>query len=111
MICRRIVAACAVVLLGACGRIADLEPAPGKSLPVKPLMAKTTPTPEDLLAVPPYARADRVDELMKRSEPRPQDPFNLPPPSGGSAPVSTAAPAGTDPQPVDTSSGPVPSGE
>jgi hypothetical protein len=68
-------------------------------------MARTTPTPEQLLQVPPYARADRVDELMKRSEPRPQDPFILPPATGGSAP---AAPAGTDPQPIDNTTGPVP---
>jgi hypothetical protein len=106
MLCKRIIAASAILLIAGCGRVAELQPAPGKSLPVKPLMAKTTPKAEDLLAVPTYARADRVDELMKRSEPRPQDPFDLPPAAGGSAPV-----AGTDPQPADTSTGPVPSGE
>ena len=93
------------LLLAGCGRVADLQPAPGQSLPVKPLMARTTPTPEELLKIPPYARADRVDELMKRSEPRPQDPFSLPPAAGTSAP---AGPAGTDPQPADTTTGPVP---
>lgn len=74
------------VLLAGCGKVADLKPAPGQSLPVKPLMARTTPTPADLLTIPTYAKPSRVDELMKRSEPRPQDPFNLPPPTGGSAP-------------------------
>ena len=64
----------------------DLKPAAGQPLPVKPLMARTTPTPNDLLRIPAYAKPDRVDELMKRSEPRAQDPFNLPPPTGGAAP-------------------------
>jgi hypothetical protein len=99
----RILMIAAVLTLAACGRVADLKPAPGQSLPVKPLMARTTPTPNDLLAIPSYAKPDRIDELMKRSEPRPQDPFNLPPPTGGPAP---GVPAGTDPQPVDNSTGP-----
>ena len=93
----------AALIFGGCGRVADLKPAAGHQLPVKPMMARATPTPEDLLAVPTYAKPDRVDELMKRSEPRPQDPFNLPPPTGGPAP---GVPAGTDPMPVDTSTGP-----
>lgn len=108
MLSLRIIAIAAALLVAGCGRVADLQPAPGRPLPVKPLMARTTPTPEDLLAVPAYARADRLDELMKRSEPRPQDPFNLPPAAGGAAPT---IPAGTDPQPVDTTTGPVPPGE
>src|SRR5438552_19053478 len=85
--------------LGSCGRVADLQPAPGHALPVKPLMARTTPTPEDLLTPPTYARPDRVDELIKRSQPRPADPFDLPPPTGGAAPPE---PAGAQPQPVTT---------
>ena len=85
--------------LGGCGRVADLQPAPGHALPVKPLMARTTPTPEDLLTPPTYARPDRVDELIKRSQPRPTDPFDLPPPTGGAAPPE---PAGAQPQPVTT---------
>ena len=94
-----------LLLLGAaaCGRVTDLQPAPGKSLPVKPLLAKTTPTPEELLTPPPYARPERVDELMKRSEPRRHDPFDLPPPSGGPAP---ALPAGTGP--ADNQAAPTP---
>src|SRR3954454_18152672 len=53
-------------------------------------------------AVPPYARPRRVDELVKRSQPRPQDPFDLTPPTGGTAP---SLPAGTDPGTVpDTTS-------
>jgi hypothetical protein len=93
----RIVPVAAIVLLAACGRVADLKPAPGQPLPVKPLLARTTPTPEQLLTPPPYAHPERVDELMKKSEPREPDPFDLPPPSGGAAP---ALPAGSDPEPV-----------
>ena len=92
-----------VALLAGCGRVADLQPAKGASLPVKPLMARTTPTAEQLLTPPPNAHPERIDELMKKSEPRAQDPFDLPPPSGGVAP---ALPAGSDPTPVDKDTGP-----
>ena len=82
------------VLLAGCGKVAELKPAQGQSLPVKPLMARTTPTADELLTPPPYARPERVDELMKRSQPRQADPFDLPPPTGGAAP---ALPAATQP--------------
>ena len=103
----RIIAAFGLGLLAGCGRVADLKPAKGEALPVKPLMARTTPTPQELLTIPTYAKPDRVDELVKRSQPRPQDPFDLPPPTGGSAPSlppgSASAPAksgnGTQPAP------------
>ena len=91
-----------IVALGGCGSTADLKPLPGHE-PIKPLMAKATPTPEQLLTVPQYAKPDRVDELVKRSRPRKSDPFDLPPPTGGAAP---AMPAGTDPQPVTNETGP-----
>ena len=91
---QRIVALALVVLLGSCGRVADLTPAKGEALPVKPLMARTTPTPNDLLTRPTYAKPDRVDELVKRSQPRSDNPFNLPPATGGNAP---SGPAGSDP--------------
>jgi hypothetical protein len=83
--------------IAGCGRVAELEPAPGHAMPVKPMMARTTPTVEQLLTPPTYARPDRVDELVKRSQPRASDPFDLPPPSGGSAP---SLPAGTPPSTV-----------
>jgi hypothetical protein len=98
-----ILLAAAVVGLSGCGRVAELKPAAGASLPIKPLMAKTTPTPNDLLTPAPYARPDRVDELMTRSEPRKPDPFDLPPPTGGAAPPQ---PAGTDPQAKPDDTGP-----
>ncbi|HVU30105.1 MAG TPA: hypothetical protein VHE36_06875 [Sphingomicrobium sp.] len=82
----RVIVPSLLVLLAGCGRQVDLKPAPGQPLPVKPLMARTTPSPNDLLRIPAYAKPDRVDELVKRSEPRPEDPFNLPPPTGGAAP-------------------------
>ena len=91
-----------VLLAAGCGRVADLKPAAGKPLPVKPLMARTTPTPRDLLTVPTYAKPQRVDELVTRSQPRPPDPFDLPPPTGGAAPT---LPAGTDQQPTTNQTG------
>ena len=91
---QRIFVIAGILALAGCGREADLRPAPGHALPVKPLMARETPTAEQLLTQPVYARPDRVDELVKRSRPRPADPFDLPPPTGGSAP---SQPAGTDP--------------
>jgi hypothetical protein len=100
----RIAMIAATALLAGCGKVGPLKPAAGQSLPVKPLMARTTPTPEQLLTPPTYARPERVDELMKRSEPREADPFDLPPPSGGQAP---ALPAGADPQPAPEDTGPV----
>ena len=91
------------LLLGACGQVADLKPAPGEALPVKPLLARTTPTAEQLLTPPTNADPERIDELVKRSEPRKPDRFDLPPPEGGAAPM---LPAGTDPEPVDKDTGP-----
>lgn len=84
---RILVLAAAAAAFAACGRIAPLEPAPGESLPVKPLMARTTPTAEQLLTPPTYANPERVDELITRSEPRRQDRFDLPPPAGGAVPL------------------------
>jgi hypothetical protein len=83
--------------LAGCGKVADLHPAAGQPLPVRPAMARVTPTAVDLLTPPTYARPQRVDELMTKSTPRAPDPFDLPPPSGGAAPD---VPAGADPQAV-----------
>ncbi len=105
----RIIAASIAASLGCglagCGKVADLQPAPGASLPVKPLMARTTPTATELLTPPPYARPQRVDDIVKRSEPRHADPFDLPPPTGGAAP---ALPGGTDQTPVTNDAGVTP---
>jgi hypothetical protein len=91
-----LIAACSAA--AACGQRADLKPAPGHALPVKPLLAKATPTAEQLLTPPVNARPERVDELIKRSEPRRADRFDLPPPDGGAAPVlpETEEPTSTE---------------
>ena len=94
----------ALLAVAGCGRVSELKPEAGKSLPVKPLLARATPTADQLLTPPTNARPDRVDELMKRSEARKADPFDLPPPTGGAAP---ALPAGTDLTPVTDDTGPV----
>jgi hypothetical protein len=94
----------AFLAVAGCGRVSELKPEAGKSLPVKPLLARATPTADQLLTPPTNARPDRVDELMKRSEARKADPFDLPPPTGGAAP---ALPAGTDLTPVTDDTGPV----
>jgi len=91
----------AVLAAAGCGRVTDLEPAPGHSMPVKPESAREALTFDQLLKAPTQARPDRVDELMKRSQPRPNDPFELPPPTGGNAP---SGPAGTAPGPVTSNS-------
>jgi hypothetical protein len=83
---KRLAIIAAFASLAGCGQIAPLEPRPGQPLPVKPLMARTTPTAEQLLTPPPYARPERVDELIKRSAPRQADRFDLPPPDGAAAP-------------------------
>ena len=108
MTARRILILAAIAALAACGRQVELKPAPGHALPVKPLMARTTPTVDELLTPPSYTRPDRVDELVKKSQPRPQDPFNLPPPTGGNAPT---LPAGSDPGTVPTNTTTVTPGE
>ena len=100
---RRLLALLFAAALGGCGSVADLEPAKGQALPVKPLMARTTPDAEQLLELPPQARPDRVDELVKKSEPRESDPFDLAPAIGGAAP---GQPAATDPERKEDETGP-----
>ena len=93
-----------VSILGACGQMGSLQPAAGQRLPVRPLLASTTPTAEQLLTPPTNARPARVDELIRRSEPRKPDRFDLPPPDGGAAPVlpDAGAPASSDQTGVST---------
>ncbi|MFL6764795.1 MAG: hypothetical protein ACJ8FO_06325 [Sphingomicrobium sp.] len=93
----RILVVAGMLAVAGCGRQADLKPAPGQPMPVKPMMARATPTVDDLLTPPSYTRPNRVDELVKKSEARKPDPFDLPPPTGGNAP---SLPAGTTPEPV-----------
>ena len=94
-----------VLALGACGQTAPLKPAPGQPMPVRPLMARATPTVDDLLTLPPQAVPRRVDELLTRNQPRRPDRFDLPPADGDSPPVegrtTTQAPATTGPDNVE----------
>ena len=99
---RRLSILIAISLLAGCGRMAPLGPAQGEPLPVKPLMAQSIPTAEDLLTPPTYADPERVDELIKRSQPRPADRFDLPPADGGAAPL----PVGTGQQSTTNETGP-----
>ncbi|MEO7541979.1 MAG: hypothetical protein ABIS66_08520 [Sphingomicrobium sp.] len=93
-----------VTSLTGCGQMAPLQPAPGHSLPVKPLLASATPTAEQLLTLPTNARPERIDELIRRSLPRKADRFDLPPPDGGAAPVlpETEAPTSSEQSGVST---------
>ena len=85
--------------LGACGQTTQLKPAPGESMPVRPLMARATPTVDELLALPPQAKPRRVDELLTRNQPRRADRFDLPPADGQAPPVAVdgTAPSTTGP--------------
>ncbi len=65
--------------LSACGVRADLNPPPGKSLPVAAYGRSEPPTAEKLLQVPTQAQPERNVELRARSETRADDPFDLPP--------------------------------
>ena len=87
--------------LTACGQTAALKPLPGRSLPVRPLLARATPSVDDLLALPPQAVPRRVDELLTKNQPRKADRFDLPPADGAAPPAegvtTTQAPATTGP--------------
>jgi hypothetical protein len=70
----------ALLALAACGKLEDLKPLPGHSLPQKPALAKETPSTDELLTPGAEARPERNMEQIRRSEERKNDPFNLPPP-------------------------------
>ena len=99
---RRVAVLVAISVLCGCGRVAPLRPAQGEPLPVKPLMASSTPSADQLLTPPANADPERVDELIKRSQPRPVDRFDLPPADGGAAPL----PVGTGQQSTTNPTGP-----
>ncbi|MXO71267.1 hypothetical protein [Alteraurantiacibacter buctensis] len=65
--------------LAACARTADLEPAPGRTLPPAPYGASEPPSAETLLESEPQAVPERSVELRSGSEEREDDPFDLPP--------------------------------
>ena len=73
--------------IAACGKVGDLEPRKGASLPPKAYGQKTEQTAEALSTPSVQARPGRTDELLRRSERREDDPFDVPP--------------GEDPEPFD----------
>ncbi len=94
---KRLALALLTLSLASCGRVGDLEPAAGQSLPQKPALATRQPTAEQLLELPPQADPDRVDELNKRGDVRSVDRFDLPPPDGGAIPPPIGADAPSTP--------------
>lgn len=78
---KRLLPLAILLALAACGKREDLRPATGKTMPMKPAMARETPTTRELLTPSPEARPERNVEQVKRSQPRPDDPFDLPPTS------------------------------
>ncbi|MDE1467837.1 hypothetical protein [Aurantiacibacter sp. D1-12] len=68
-----------VLLLGACGQRADLEPLAGETLPPPPYGATDPLTADELLEHDPQAVPERSVELRRESEEREDDPFDLPP--------------------------------
>ena len=63
----------------ACGKVGDLEPRPGNSLPPKAYGQTTEQTAAGLTTPSAQARPGRTDELLKRSERREDDPFDVAP--------------------------------
>ena len=63
----------------ACGKVGDLEPRTGNSLPPKAYGQMTAQTSAILSTASVQARPDRTDELLKRSDRREDDPFDVPP--------------------------------
>lgn len=76
---RIVVIITAALVLGACGKVGDLEPRTGQSLPPKAYGQKETQSAEALSTPSVQARPGRSDELLRRSERREDDPFDLPP--------------------------------
>lgn len=76
----RLATVAALLLLAACGRQGVLEPRPGAGVAPLPINTTTAPTTDQLLAIPPQAAPDRVDDPVRNSNERREDRFNLPPP-------------------------------
>lgn len=76
---RNLVVVALSLLLCACGRMGDLEPVEGNSMPPAPYGANDTLTTAELLETSPQAVPERSVELRRESEEREDDPFDLPP--------------------------------
>lgn len=84
-------------LLAGCGRMTDLEPPEGASLPPAVYGQTTRPSAERLLETSSQARPRRSDEILTRSQRRADDYFDLPPGAEPNAAPAAAAPDATDP--------------
>jgi len=68
-------------LLAGCGAAKELQPAPGRQLPVAPYGATQKPTANQLVRTGPQSRPVRSDEVLTSSSQRRSDDFDLPPPN------------------------------
>ena len=62
-----------------CGKVGDLEPRTGNSMPPQAYGQTTDQTAKILTTPSVQARPRRTDELLKRSDRREDDPFDIPP--------------------------------
>lgn len=76
---RVIIVIVAALAATACGKVGDLEPRAGNSLPPKAYGQTTEQTAAVLTTPSVQARPGRTDELLKRSERREDDPFDVAP--------------------------------
>lgn len=76
---KRAAATVLALLLAACGRMGDLVPPEGTSLPPAPYGSSEPPDSARLLRSDPTAAPERNVELRRESEEREDDPFDLPP--------------------------------
>lgn len=69
----------AALAAAACGKVGDLEPRAGNSMPPRAYGQTTEQTAAALTTPSVQARPGRIDELRKRSERREDDPFDIAP--------------------------------
>lgn len=86
-----------LALLGACGKIGELQPESGSSAIVAAYGQEKADSPSELLEPSAQARPGRSVELLRRSQRREDDEFDLPP--GSQPQVKSPTPA-TDPAPA-----------
>ncbi|MBK6707628.1 MAG: hypothetical protein IPG54_09130 [Sphingomonadales bacterium] len=80
--------------LAACGKVGDLQPKAGQTMPEKAYGQSEVPGAEELSTPSIQTRPGRSDELMRRSERRRDDPFDLAPGAeadNGDAPAESPA--------------------
>lgn len=84
----------------ACGKVGDLEPRTGNTLPPKAYGQTSEQTAKVLTTPSVQARPGRTDELIKRSERREDDPFDIAPGEEPKpmSPQTTTQPVQTDPK-------------